>query len=164
MTVEECTDLLEPLAIAMRVQLDVPTYLAYHAMLKDIPVELAALGLDTLRQAGALRFFPTAPEIQCAAEKARRQQLALHPWSPCAECEDQPGWRPVTRDGVSWLERCPCKARHQSFLETRGLRDQIAVLPSEAGAGDERVYPTLDQLPEKLQKQVKAVAAQKVLR
>lgn len=164
MTVDECTDLLTPIAVAMRVQMDVPTFTAYAAMLKDVPQALGALGLELWRQAGP-RFFPTAPEIQSFAEKARRQQLALRPWAPCGLCAEQnPGWRPVTRDGIERLERCPCKTEHERFLDSRGLLQPIAVMSTAEAieAGD--VYPTIDQLPPKLRKEIGAVANQKVLR
>lgn len=166
MTLEECTDLLTPLALATRAQMDVPTYMAYHAMLKDIPAELGVLALEDLRTRGELEFFPSAPKIQSAAERMRRQQLALHPWSPCVDCEDQPGWRSITdRDGDSRLKRCPCRARYQQSLKTRGLLEAIAVLPGEAGVGEnEQIYPRLEQLPAKLQKQIQRVVDQKVLR
>ena len=164
MTLEECTDLLTPLALATRAQMDVPTYMAYHAMLRDVPLELGVLALEDLRTRGELEFFPSAPKIQCAAERMRRQQLALHPWSPCVECEEQGGWRPVIRDGVERMERCPCRARYQQSLKDRGLFEPIVVLPGEAGAGDEQVYPRLEQLPAKLQKQIARAAAQKVMR
>jgi hypothetical protein len=165
MTLDECTDLLEPLAIAMRVQMDVPTYVAYHAILRDVPLELAMLGLEQWRQAGP-RFFPTAPEIQSFAEKARRQQLASHPWEPCGMCADtQPGWRTVIAGGVERVQPCPCKSEHRRLLQARGLLEPIAVLPGEAGVGEnEQVYPRFEQLPAKLQKELKPLINQKVLR
>lgn len=165
MTFDDCTDMLTQLAIAMQRQMDVPTLNAYYAMLKDVPLELALLGLDQWRQSGP-RFFPTAPEIQSFAEKARRQQLALHPWSPCCECEGQPGWRTVKdHRGDPRLERCPCKARHQASLQACGILEPIAVLPGEAGVAEsEQVYPRLEQLPAKLQQQIATIAGQKVLR
>lgn len=164
MTVEETTALLTPLALAMRVEMDGPTYRAYAALLKDVPAHLAALGLEQWL-AGGPRFFPTAPEIQSCAEKARRQQLALHPWTACCECEDQPGWRVViVEPPVSRLARCECVARHQQGLKDRGLFEAIAVLPGEAGAGDTAVYPTLEQLPAPLQQRLQAIADQKVLK
>lgn len=164
MTLSECTDLLTPIALAMRASMDVPTYLAYHAMLKDVPQELAALGLELWREAGP-RFFPTAPEIQSFAEKARRQQLALRPWEPCGLCiESQPGWRSVVTDGVERLKRCPCRHEHARLLASRGLLHPIAVMSTADAleAGD--IYPTIDQLPAKLRKEIGTIANQKVLR
>lgn len=164
MTRDECIDLLTPLALAMRVSMDLPTYLAYHAMLQDVPVELARLGLDQWRETGP-RFFPTAPEIQSFAEKARRQQLALHVWEPCDRCRDtQPGWVSVFDGDVSRLRPCPCKAEYRDALEARGLLEPIAVLPNEAGAGDDHVFPRPEQLPAKIRQKITHIASQKVLR
>ena len=166
MTLDECTDLLTPVALATRAQMDVPTYMAYAAVLKDVPLELAMLGIDDLRQRGELEFFPSAPKIQSAAERMRRQQLALHPWLPCAECEETGGWRTFTDDrGDSRMERCPCRKRHEQVLKDRGLYEPIAVLSGESGAGEnEQIYPRLEQLPARLRHQVKAAVQQKVLR
>lgn len=166
MTLDECTDLLTPVALALRAPMDLPTYMAYHAMLKDVPLELAAMGLEDLRTRGELEFFPSAPKIQSASERARRRQLALFPWMPCAECEDTNGWRTFTDSrGDSRMERCPCRKRHEQFLSDRGLLEPIAVLAGEAGVGEnEQVYPRLEQLPAKLQKEIRATIAQKVLR
>ncbi len=163
MTLEDCTQLLTPLALAMRVQMDVPTFRAYHRVLENVPTALAHMGLKALQDSG-LRFFPTAPEIQAAAERSRRQQLALQQWEPCAECEDTPKWRALLIDGVSRLERCPCVERHKSLLATRGLLAPIAALPGEGTGESERVYPTVDQLPASIRAQVTAGAARKALR
>lgn len=161
MTLEECTELLTPLAIAMRVQLDVPTFRAYHGVLKDVPLGVAADAMNVLTREG-LRFFPGAPEILLASETARRRLLAAHPWDGCIECEDQRGYRTlIGASGQKTVQPCPCKARHQAMLESRGLLTPIALLPGEAGAGDERVYPTLEQLPAPLRAQVKQLAAGK---
>jgi hypothetical protein len=164
MTLDECTDLLTPIALALRAPMDLPTYMAYHAMLKDVPVELAAMGLEGLRERGELEFFPSAPKIQSAAERIRRQQIALNPWTPCAECEDHPRFREMEIDGVKRMQPCPCLTRHREYLAMRGLLEPIAVLPGESGASDEQIYPRFEQLPAKLQKQIHKVAGQKVLR
>lgn len=163
MTLDDCTDMLAQLAIAMQKQMDVPTYAAYHAMLKDVPVELAVFGLELWQQTGP-RFFPTAPEIRCFAEKARRQQLALHPWSACVDCEDHPRWRSVLIDGVPRMEKCPCVLRHHESLVRKGLGVALAALPGEDVAQAEVVYPTLDQLPGDVRLRLGAIAGQKVLR
>lgn len=166
MTLDECTDLLTPVALALRAPMDLPTYMAYHAVLKAIPLELAQMALEDLRARGELEFFPSAPKIQSASERARRQQLALYPWTPCAECEDTNGWRTMTDSrGDQRVERCPCRKYHEQTLRDRGLFDPIAVLPGEAGVGEnEQIYPRLEQLPANVQKQIRATVAQKVLR
>jgi hypothetical protein len=163
-TLEECTELLTPYAIAMRVQMDVPTFKAYAMVLNDVPAHLAAAGLEALVKAGA-RFMPSAPEVRTAAEKARRHELALQQWDGCADCEDQKGWREVTDGrGVKRLERCQCVSRHRALMHERGLLEAIAPLPGEVARESEQVYPTLEQIPEKVRAQLSAVAGQKVLR
>jgi len=164
MTLDETVDLLTPLALAMRAPLGVPTFKAYHAVLKNVPMPLAAAALDQLTASG-LRFFPSAPEIQAASERVRRQQLALQPWTPCCECEDTPRWRAAEIDGVTRMERCPCVGRHQAVLAERGLLEPIAMLPGEAGVGEnEQAYPDVQQIPESVRLRLQAIAGQKVLR
>lgn len=164
MTLEECVEVLTPIALAMRVQMDVPTFKAYAMVLADVPAQLAASGLEALIRDGA-RFMPTAPEIRVAAEKSRRQQLAVNQWEPCASCEQSPGWRSITDGrGDKRVERCGCKARHQELLEDRGLLAAIATLPDEGAAQTESAYPTLDQLAADTRQRLIEVARQKVIR
>ena len=140
------------------------TQRAYHRLLKDVPAPLLVAGVDAFLETGP-RFMPTAPELQVAAEKARRALLAAHPYDGCVECEGQRGFRTVIAEGGQpVVSPCPCKARHQQKLARLGLDKPAAVLPNEAGAGDEAVYPTLEQLPERIQARLRAVAAQKLLR
>lgn len=164
MTLSECTALLTPLALGLRVQMDVPTFRAYHRILKAVPPGLMAAALEALVLEG-ITFMPTAPEILLASERARRRQLALHVYAGCADCEDQRGYRTlVGTEGQKTVERCPCKARHQVQLEARGLLTALATLPNETGAGDEAVYPTVEQLPAPLQARVQQIASGKGMR
>ncbi len=162
MTLPECVALLTPLALAMRVEFDQPTFRAYHRLLEKVPVRLAELALEQMVREG-MRFMPRAPEIANGAEKVRRQQLALHPHEECAECEGQKGWRTVLVAGVSKLEKCPCKARHQEKLAGLGLLEPIAYLPGEAPAEGDPVYPTLEQLPAGVRQQLESVAKRKAI-
>lgn len=164
MTLEECTALLAETAIALRVQIDAPTFRVYHKHLADVPHAVAEAAIAELSRAG-MRFFPSATEIRAASEKTRRQQLALNPWSACAECETQPGWRTITdARGDSRVERCPCKKRHQERLSGLGLLEPIAALPGEVERESEQVYPTVQQLPADIRKQLESVSSRKVLR
>lgn len=164
MTFEETKALVVPLALALHAEFDGPTQRAYHRILKDVPVGLAQAGIAALEQT-PLRFLPTATEIQAAAERARRQLVALHPYEGCVECEHQRGFRTViTESGQKTVEPCPCKARHQARLHALSLAAPLAQLPGEAGAGDEATYPTVEQLPAPLQARLHAVTSQKVLR
>lgn len=164
MTLEECTALLTPFALAMRADMDQPTFRAYHRMLQDVPLALAEPALEALSRTG-LTFFPTAPEIQAAAERYRRQQLALNPWTGCADCEDQRGYQTVLTDGgQKTVSPCPCKARHQSRLAERGLLEPLALLPGEGGALDPTTYPDIQQLPAVHQQRLTQIASSKVMR
>ena len=164
MTLEDCTALLTEVAIGLRVQLDAPTFRVYHKHLADVPREIAEAALTEMARAG-MRFFPSAPEIRSASEKVRRQQLALHPWSPCVECETQPGWRSIVdARGDRRVERCPCRGRHQERLSHMGLLAPIAALPGEAEKETEQVYPSAAELPEDVRRRLSAIAGQKALR
>lgn len=160
MTLQECTAMLTPVALALRAELDGPTFRAYHRILEKVPVSLGVDALQQLVDEGA-EFLPTAPKILHAAERIRRQMVALLPWTPCVECADFPGYRKVLVDGnvQETRAKCPCKSRHREVLEGQGLLEPYATLPSETGAGDERVYPSVDQLPTRLRAQVTAGAA-----
>lgn len=164
MTRDEFRAILTPLVLAMRADFDVPTWAAYYQTLHDVPAEvLEAMVAQVQRE--PREFFPKAGELRAACERTRRQILALDPWSPCVECEDQPGWRAVLdAAGTPRVQRCPCKVRYQSRFEARGLWDALSPLPGEVGAGDERLFPTLEQLPTPVREQLTTIAGQKVLR
>ena len=164
MTLADCTEVLGQLAVAMRVDMDTPTFKAYHRVLKDVPVALLGHALTDLAK-GGLRFFPTAPEILTAVEKTRRVMLALNPYDGCADCEGHIGYRSVLIEGCQpTVERCPCKARHLERLATMGLREPVAALPGEVERESEQIYPTVDQLPATLRQQIAAAAGKKALR
>ncbi len=156
---------LNPLALAMRAELDKPSWSAYYAALKDIPAPLFAAAVQTLT-AQALTYFPKAGELRAACERQRRAVLAAHPYDGCVECEDQRGYRTVINgSGQKTVEPCPCKRRWQQRIAELGAVEPIALLPGEAGVGEnEQIYPTVDQLPADLRKQIGDVAARKVLR
>lgn len=165
MTLQECTALLTPVAIACRADFDEPTFRAYHTVLKDVPAVLMEAAIEDMRTSG-LRFVPTAPEYLAASERQRRRLLALHPWDGCADCEDQRGYRTVVvASGQKTVERCPCRARHAARLADMGIAEPLALLPGEAGVGEsEQVYPTVGQLPDALRTRLQSIANQKQLR
>lgn len=163
MTLEECTAILTPLALAMRADMDVATYRAYHRALQDIPAPLFAVAVDGYAQSTE-GWFPKAPDLRAACERQRRALLAAHPYEGCADCEHSRGWTTVFVDGVPRAAVCACRGRHRAKLEALGLAEPVAALPGEAGAGEQAEYPTLEQLPSGVQRQVTAIAARKVLR
>lgn len=164
MTKAEFIQILEPLVIAMRAEFDQPTWTAYFRALEDVPAGVLAVSVQTLLRE-PLAFFPKAGELRATAERQRRVLLAAYPYEGCAECEDQRGFRTVlTEGGQKTVSVCPCKARHHARLSRLGIAEPMAALPGEAGAGDERTYPTLEQLPAAVRTQLLDVAAQKALR
>lgn len=165
MTLEETVALLTPLALALRAEVDAPTFRAYHKHLKDVPMALADAALTDLSD-GGLRFMPTAPEIKQAAERKRRQLLAANPYEGCVECEGQRGFRTVLIEGgQKTVEPCPCRHRHMVRLERLGIGEVLSDLPGEAGVGEnERVYPAFEELPPKVQAQIRDTVARKQLR
>lgn len=165
MTLQECTAILTPFVIGLRADFDTPTFKAYHRMLKDVAPGLLEAALNDLKRSG-LRFMPSAPELLTASEKTRRRLLALHPYTGCAECEDQPGYRTrEAQDGQQkTVERCPCKNRYLEKLEAMGAREAITLLPSEADAQEATAYPAVEQLPPAIRAELSQIAGRKLIR
>lgn len=130
MTLQECTALLTPLALACKTEMDAPTYRAYHKVLKDVPARLAEAGIEQLTQTGLPYGMPTAPAIRAAAEQARKAFIAAHPWEACIDCEETPGWCAVIIDGVTRMQRCRCKDRYQAQLAEQGVTSSTLALPA----------------------------------
>lgn len=164
MTFEECTGILTPLALALRADMDVAVFKAYHRVLKDVPTRLLEMAVDALLNAGT-EFMPSAPKLKAECERFRRQWLALNPHTECAECEGQRGFRSVLgRSGQPVVERCPCVGRYQERLEALGMKAPLALLPGEETISNEQHYPTVNELPSGMQSQVRAAIASKVMR
>lgn len=160
----EFVEILEPLVLAMRAEFDQPTWTAYFRALEDVPAGVLAVSVQTLLRE-PLAFFPKACELRATAERQRRVLIAAYPYDGCADCEYQRGFRTVLTDaGQKTVEPCPCKARHRAMLARLGVVEPLAALPGESGAGDERTYPTLEQLPQAVRTQLLEVAQQKALR
>lgn len=165
MTLQECTALLTPFALALRADVDDPTFRAYHRVLEDVPAALLEAALVTESRKPELRFLPTAPQLLGACELARRRILALHPWSACSECEDSPRFRPVLVEGKAYVQKCPCVDRHRQRLAFMGVGDPICALPSTASEGPaEQDYPTREQLPADMRDRLDTVVSQRRMR
>lgn len=163
MTLQECTAMLTPLALALRAEMDDASYRVYHRVLKDVPIRLMELAIESMLDSGA-EFMPGAPKLKAECEKFRRQWLAANPHEACAECEGQRGFRTILgRSGQSVVERCPCVSRYHAKLEELGMRAALALMPAE-----ERIEtvdgPSLDSLPSDLQARVRNIASAKVMR
>jgi hypothetical protein len=164
MTLQECTAQLATLALALRADVDDPTFRAYHRVLKDTPAQLLEVAIDDLSRTG-VRFLPAATELLAACETARRRLLALNPYDGCAECEDQRGYRTVLNAaGQKTVERCPCKGRHLEKLARMGLSAPLASLPGEVARESEQVYPSADQLPAPVRDRLVQISGQRLMR
>ena len=133
MTLEECTTVLAPAAIALGARLDVPTFRAYHRALQDVPLSLLEAALETAQRTPREPYepaFPPARRLRALAEQARHALIAAHPYEGCCECEDQRGWRTVTHADGAIVERCPGFRRHQEKLAQLGLGSMPLALPA----------------------------------
>ena len=168
MTLQECTFALTGLAFEFGQALDETAYRAYHRALGGIHygVFTEACRQVALTPRGQyMARFPPPVELRVAAEKARRQMLALVPYDGCSDCEHSKGWRTVIgKDGRDAVEVCPCRARHREMLADRGLNLAIVPLEGEQTRENEPVYPTADQLPAPIRQRLEGITKQKVLR
>lgn len=144
---------------------------AYHRGLKDIALPLLQATVDRLIQSiGSDSFrwtaLPLVADIRKAAEEVRRELKAGYPWTPCAECEDTPRFRPVTdKDGTPRVERCPCVARYIEALTARGWHQSIVSLPAAEPLEPEAApQMSIAQLPEAVGERLRVIARQKVLK
>jgi hypothetical protein len=161
-TLEDCTLILAPLALALRAEMDVPTFTVYHRVLQKVPDQLLEMAVDALLQT-PLDFMPTAPKLLVACEHQRRLWLAAHPHDGCDDCRGQRGFRNVvSSSGQRVVERCPCMAAHQQQLG--GLAAPLALLPGEEVAMLPPSAPSVEQLPAEIQQRVREVVARKVMR
>jgi len=128
MTLEECTALLTPFALAMRWDVDGPTFRAYHQALEHLQASDLDAALATARRQPRA-FPPSAPELVALAEScriARRQSL---PFESCGNCSQQ-GWIEREIHGVMRTVRCECWKAHQAHLARLGAGDQPLALPA----------------------------------
>jgi hypothetical protein len=161
MTLDECTAILGPFALALRAPVDAPTFRAYAMVLEAVPVTLFAEVCDAWLREPDLKFLPSAPEFLGRCEARRRAIVAAASYDGCAECEGQIGWRNVLVDGVSRMERCPCKARHLERLASRGLPSQpLAQLPAAVAVDDGDTRPRADgsMLPSDIRERLAVLA------
>ena len=131
MTRAEFRAIVAPLALALRTELDAPTWGAYFRALKGVPVPLLQAAVDHAHRTPRQPYeptFPTAPTLCGYAEAARVQLLQRHPYTGCVECEAAIGWRPRL-DHPNTVERCPCHARHQQQLAELGVTKESLALP-----------------------------------
>lgn len=134
MTRAEFRAILAPLALALRTELDMPTWGAYFRVLQDVPVPLLQAAIVHAERTPRQPYeptFPTAPTLRAYAEAARVKLLEEHKYQGCIDCENSVGFRPRL-DQPNTVERCPCHARHQQQLAQLGVtKEPLAIAPAK---------------------------------
>jgi hypothetical protein len=128
MTLKECTSILTPLALALRTDMDTPTYRAYHRALEKVPVGLLQAAVDRA-MASSSPFFPKAGELLALCEERRKEIAAAHPYERCNACG---GFGKVKIPDGSIPPRyrnCGCYETYQKRLEALGITDKPLALP-----------------------------------
>lgn len=133
MTLKECTAILTPLVLALRAEMDAPTFRAYHRALDDVPKPLlesavaAAMRLDSA-------FMPKPGELRALAETRRRELMAAHPYERCAACNftgtvrlAPANWE---RGTPPLYGKCKCWDRYQVRLGELGIIAEPLALPA----------------------------------
>jgi hypothetical protein len=93
-------------------------------------IEPAVMHTINTRTSKCKDWLPSNAELLSDAETVRKQLFAAHEWTPCAECESTPRFRPhLGTDGISRMERCPCVVRHQQMLTDMGVTSQPIAVP-----------------------------------
>ena len=84
-------------------------------------------------------WLPSVADLLVDAEACRRVLVAANPYTGCAECEDQRGWRKLHINGFELVQRCPCWDRHQQKLAQLGVTGGPLVLPAASSSELTRV-------------------------
>ena len=134
MTLKECSALLTPVAVALGVQVDAPTFRAYHRALQDVPVGLLQAACDYALRAPRVPYeprWPTAPTFRQWAEHARQVWLKANPWTACEACDTNGGFIEARDErGVPRLARCACWRAHQQRIASAGMSEPLALPPA----------------------------------
>lgn len=161
MTLQKCTAILAPLALALRADMDAPTFKAYHRALSDVPVPLLESAV-----AAALRvdspFMPRPGELRAMAEVRRRELLAAFPYERCAACHYIGTVRTGTVGGKPVYGRCSCWATYQKQIEAMGISEKpLAQLPVAYVEAEPEGEVAVDDLPPAITDRVRTLAASK---
>jgi hypothetical protein len=127
--------MLDPLVLALRADFDLPTWTVYFRALEDVsPGLLAAAVAQAARTA---TFMPKPGELRTLCEKARQELLQAHPYTGCIDCEDSRGFQTITRQGVSFVQPCPCRERYRAKLAQMGVSATPLALPAARGGWEQ---------------------------
>jgi hypothetical protein len=133
MTLKECTAILTPLALALRAEMDAPTYRAYHRALDDVPLPLLEAAVNQAMRVNSA-FMPKPGELRAMAEVRRRELMAAHPYERCADCNHTGTVRLLSADWERGLPpkygKCKCWHTYQKRLEALGISHEPLALPA----------------------------------
>jgi hypothetical protein len=124
MTRKEFVEIVGPLALRMRQELDTAQWRLLHESLDDLGPRL--LRAAVIRAAKTRKWFPKDAEFREDAEACRLEMRAALKFEPCEECQFSPGYRAV---GKLAVERCPCWHAHQAKVKSLGVGDKPLALP-----------------------------------
>ena len=164
MTLQECTAVLAPFALALRADVDDPTFRAYHRVLKDVPAALFQAAVDAVALEPDIRFLPTAPELRGRCERTRHALLQAQPYEGCCDCEHGPGWQTVTDGNMQKVQRCPCWTRYLLKLARLGIGTSLSTARPSFRELESAQGPALDEVPPAVTDRVREIAASKRLR
>ena len=133
MTLKECTAILTPLALALRADMDAPTYRAYHRALDDVPLALLEAAVGQAMRVNS-PFMPKPGELRAMAETRRKELMAAHPYERCAACNHTGTVRLMPANYDRGLPpkygRCQCWHTHQKRIELLGIGTEPLSLPA----------------------------------
>lgn len=128
MTRKTFVDILAPLALARRREMDAAQWRLLHAALDDVPEPL--LRAAVVRASRTRKWFPNECEIREDAEACRLEIRALQRYESCDSCVG--GWTEIEIDGITRVTRCPCWKAYQAKLrELGGTSEPLALPPAE---------------------------------
>jgi len=160
-TLKECTAILTPLALALRADMDAPTFRAYFRALEDVPVALLEHAVNVAMRSES-PFLPKPGELRALAETRRREVLAAHPYERCAACHYVGTVRVGTQGGKPVYGRCACWTAYQKRIEALGIGEKpIAALPAAREPDPEPPVIEMDDVPPAITDRVRALASRK---
>jgi hypothetical protein len=136
----EFVAIVEPLRIAMRAEMDQPTWTAYYRAMQDVPVPLLVAAVETLMREDR-QFFPKAGEIRGQCERERKAIIDANPYTGCEACAGT-GWTEIVCSECQTrrVKACSCREDYKSRLVSLGVGKPLQLTaPREDSAFDGRM-------------------------
>lgn len=127
MTRTAFVEVVGPLAVLRRREMDAGQWRLLHTALDDIPEPL--LRAAVVRASKQRKWFPTECEFREDAEACRVELRSLHRYESCESCIH--GWTEIEMDGVKRVRRCECWNAYQAKLRELGGTAEPLMLSDE---------------------------------